>query len=385
MLGATVSVEAAMKKLCVLGAGRVGSTIALDLAKDGEFQVTVADRSEEALGRLSQRGLETQRRDLAQAGEVTDAVRGADLVVGAVPGFLGYRTLATVLEANRPMVDISFFPEDPFPLDAVARDKGLVAIMDAGIAPGCDNLIAGDQQRELDVLTDFECYVGGLPVVRTWPFEYKAGFSPVDVVEEYTRPARYVAHGQEVVMPALSEPELMDFPGVGTLEAFNTDGLRSLIRTIGAPFMKEKTLRYPGHIEKMRMLREAGFFGLEPIQAGNVRVAPMDLTTALLFPLWQMGEGDEDFTIMRVIVEGLKDGAKVRRVWDLLDRFDRGTGTTSMARTTGFTCAATVRLVAAGGYARKGISPPEFVGREPGCWDFIRKDLARHGVDWRQS
>jgi len=374
-----------MKKICVLGAGRVGATMALDLARDGEFQVTVADRSEGALARLAALGLTTVRKDLAQAGDVTSAVQGADLVVGAVPGFMGFDTMKAVLEAGKNMVDISFFPEDPFLLDTLARERGLIAIMDSGVAPGCDNFIVGDWQRRLDTITNFECYVGGLPAIRTWPFEYKAGFSPIDVVEEYTRPARYVAHGKEVVLPALSEPELMDFPGVGTLEAFNTDGLRSLILTVDAPFKKEKTLRYPGHIEKMRMLREAGFFGTEPIDVGGVRVAPLDLTTRLLFPMWQMEEGDEDFTIMRVIVEGTREGRPERHVHDLLDRYDRATKTTSMARTTGYTCTATVRLVAAGRFTRIGIAPPEFVGREEGCWEFIRKDLARHGVNWIES
>jgi len=374
-----------MKNICVLGAGRVGATMALDLARDGEFDVTVADLSEKALARLSARGLKVTARDLSRPAEVTAAIQGADLVVGAVPGFMGFRTMKTVLEAGKPIVDISFFPEDPFLLDGLAKEKGLIAIMDAGVAPGCDNFIVGDLQRRLDSISNFECYVGGLPAIRTWPFEYKAGFSPVDVVEEYTRPARYVAHGKEIVMPALSEPELMDFPGVGTLEAFNTDGLRSLIHTVDAPFKKEKTLRYPGHIEKMRMLREAGFFGLEPIDVGGVKVAPMDLTTRLLFPMWQMEENDEDFTVMRVIVDGMKDGKPERHVWDLLDRYDRETKITSMARSTGYSCTATVRLVAAGLFTRKGIAPPEYVGKVEGCWEFIRKDLARHNVNWIET
>lgn len=374
-----------MKNICVLGAGRVGATMALDLARDGEFDVTVADLSEKALARLAARGLKVTARDLSRPAEVTAAIQGADLVVGAVPGFMGFRTMKTVLEAGKHIVDISFFPEDPFLLDGLAKEKGLIAIMDAGVAPGCDNFIVGDLQRRLDSISNFECYVGGLPAIRTWPFEYKAGFSPVDVVEEYTRPARYVAHGKEIVMPALSEPELMDFPGVGTLEAFNTDGLRSLIHTVDAPFKKEKTLRYPGHIEKMRMLREAGFFGLEPIDVGGVKVAPMDLTTRLLFPMWQMEENDEDFTVMRVIVDGMKDGKPEHHVWDLLDRYDRETKITSMARSTGYSCTATVRLVAAGLFTRKGIAPPEFVGKEEGCWEFIRKDLARHNVNWIET
>jgi saccharopine dehydrogenase-like NADP-dependent oxidoreductase len=363
----------------------VGSAIALDLARDGEFQATVADRSEPALDRLRTRGLGVRRVDLGAPEGVREAVAGADLVVGAVPGFLGFRTLEAVLEAGKDVVDISFFEEDPFRLDALAKGKNVTAIVDCGIAPGCGNLILGDLERELDRVTKFECLVGGLPVVRTWPFEYKAGFSPVDVLEEYTRPARYVAHGEMVTEPALSGLEVIDFPEVGTLEAFNTDGLRTLLHTVPAPFKREKTLRYPGHVEKMLLLREAGFLGREPVQAGAARVAPIDLAASLLFPMWRMDEGDEDFTLMRVVVEGAKDGHSRRYRFDLLDRYDRATGTTSMARTTGYTCSAAVRLVASGRYRHPGISPPEFVGREPGCWAFVRAELARRGVVFKEA
>ena len=375
-----------MKHVVILGAGRVGAAIAIDLAKDTGFTVTVADVAEPALVGIRAKGrIATQRRDLSKAAEVSAAVQDADFVVGAVPGFMGYKTLKTVIEAGKNAVDISFFEEDPFALDELAKAKGVTAIMDCGIAPGCDNLILGHVEKQLDRVTRFECLVGGLPTVRTWPYEYKAGFSPIDVLEEYTRPARYVAHGEVVTLPALSEPELIDFPVVGTLEAFNSDGLRSLLHTVDAPFKKEKTLRYPGHIEKMHMLRETGFFRKEPMAFGDARVSPLELTTKLLFPMWQMEEGDEDFTIMRVIVEGLKDGRSRSYVYDLLDRYDRVTKTTSMARTTGYTCAAAVRMLAAGLYPRKGISPPEYVGREAGCWEFIRKDLEEHGVVFKEK
>jgi saccharopine dehydrogenase-like NADP-dependent oxidoreductase len=368
-----------MLHVVVLGAGRVGGAMAKDLAVD--FKVTVADRSEAALARMREAGLAVRSADLSLAKEVKAAVVDADLVVGAVPGFLGFATARAVLEAGKSLVDISFFDEDCFELDALAKRQDLTAIVDCGVAPGCHNLILGDLSRQWDHITAFECLVGGLPVVRTWPYEYKAGFSPIDVIEEYTRPARYVKGGRVVTFPALSEPELLDFEGLGTLESFNTDGLRSLIKTFPqVPDMKEKTLRYPGHIEKMRMFRESGFFAKEKLLVGGAEVSPLELTTALLFPLWFMQEGDEDFTVMRVTVEGEKGGQCMRRELNLLDRYDRVTRTTSMARTTGYTCTAAVRLVARGGYSRKGISPPEFVGQEPGAWDFIRDDLARRGV-----
>jgi saccharopine dehydrogenase-like NADP-dependent oxidoreductase len=291
-----------------------------------------------------------------------------------------------VLEAGKPLVDISFFDEDCFELDALAKSQNLTAIVDCGVAPGCGNIILADTLRQWDHVDSFECLVGGLPVVRTWPYEYKAGFSPIDVIEEYTRPARYVKDGRTVTMPALSEPELLDFEGLGTLESFNTDGLRSLIRTFPqVPDMKEKTLRYPGHIEKMRMLRESGFFQKEKLQVGEISISPLDLTTALLFPLWFMQEGDEDFTVMRVTVAGLKGGRRMRREVCLLDRYDQASKTTSMARTTGYTCTAAVRLLAKGGYSRKGICPPEFLGQEPGAWDFIRAELAKRGVVYTED
>ncbi|HQT95808.1 MAG TPA: saccharopine dehydrogenase C-terminal domain-containing protein, partial [Thermoanaerobaculaceae bacterium] len=243
----------------------------------------------------------------------------------------------------------------------------------------------GRMESELEPVERFVCYVGGLPVERTWPWEYKAPFSPADVIEEYTRPARYVANGALVTMPALSEPELVEFPGVGTLEAFNTDGLRSLIATVKAPFMVEKTMRYPGHIEKIRVLRESGFFRAEPVMLGGVPVRPLDLASRLLFPLWQFGPGEEDLTAMRVVVEGTSAGRRVRRTFEMLDRYDRVTKTSSMARTTGYTCAAGVRLVARGLWGRKGVSPPEFLGRERACYEFVMADLAVRGVAFRET
>ena len=135
----------------------------------------------------------------------------------------------------------------------------------------------------------------------------------------------------------------------------------------------------------MRMLRETGFFGTEPLEAGGAQVRPLDVTAKLLFSSWQLGPEEEDFTVMRIEIEGAKDGRRSRHTWDLLDRFDRQTGTTSMARTTGYTCTAAVRLVAAGLYKAKGISPPEHVGRDAGAYAFMMRELAARGVEFRET
>jgi saccharopine dehydrogenase-like NADP-dependent oxidoreductase len=282
-------------------------------------------------------------------------------------------------------VDIAFFPEDPFGLDGLARSHGVTVVVDCGVAPGMSNLLVGHAARQMEAVDRVLVYVGGLPEVREWPYDYKAVFSPIDVIEEYVRPARYVENGQLVVRPALSDPEFVNFPGVGTLEAFNTDGLRTLATTIQAPNMKEKTLRYPGHITKMALLRETGFFGTEPVAVGGAKIRPVDFTAKILFPLWHLNEGDTDLTVMRILVEGCEEGRRVRYTWDLLDRFDAATKVHSMARTTGYTATAAARLLAGGMYRRHGIVPPEYIGQEPDCVAFMLAELARRGVIYRHT
>jgi lysine 6-dehydrogenase len=364
----------------VLGGGRVGGAIVRDLTAVEDFTVTVADVDPVAVDRLMEDGANGMCLDLSEPANVARAIEHADLVVGAVPGFMGYRTVERVLEAGKPVVDISFFPEDAFGLDEAAKNAGVPCLVDCGIAPGFSNLVLGRLEAALDRTHSFRCMVGGLPVERRWPWDYKAPFSPADVLEEYTRPARFRMGGKEVVVPALSDVELLHFPGLGTLEAFATDGLRSLLKTCQTPDMVEKTLRYPGHAELMRLLRESGFFSKEPVQAASGQVRPLDVTSALLFDQWQFEEGEPDLTIMRIEVEGAKDGCDVRHVYNLLDYYDPDTETSSMARTTGFSCTAMVQVVATGQWTEPGVAPPEIVGRREECFESVLKHLAARGV-----
>lgn len=367
--------------IVVFGVGLVGSAIVKDLKRDSGFSVTAVDVHRMALDRLAAEvPVRTIRADVREPGCVAELVADADLVICAVPGFMGFETLQRIIEAGKNVVDISFFPQDAFLLDDLAKAQGVTAVVDCGVAPGLSNILAGYVSGLMERIERFVCYVGGLPVIRHWPYEYKAVFSPIDVLEEYTRPARFVEYGREVIRPALSDAELLDFPGVGTLEAFNTDGLRTLQRTLDAPFMQEKTLRYPGHINLMRVFRESGFFDTEPLDVGGVAVRPIDLTSKLLFDHWKLHPGEEDFTVMQVIVEGKRAAKRVRYTYDLLDRYDRATQTTSMARTTGYTATLVARQVLRGQFAQKGICPPEFVGRTPGCYEVLLTGYAERNI-----
>jgi len=271
-----------------------------DLAAADRFDLTVADVSQAALDRLAATGLKTERADLAVGGEIARLVTGHDLAVGAVPGPMGFATLGRVIETGVNVVDISFFEEEPWPLNQLAMDRGVIAVMDCGVAPGCSNLILGRAEASWERVEAFRCYVGGLPVARHWPYQYRVVYSPIDVLAVYTRPARLVEGGEVVTRPELTEIEALDFDEVGTLEAFNTDGLRTLLKTSKVPEMKEKTMRYPGHCEQMCMLRDTGFFDSDPIEVGGANVRPIDVTAELLIPAWQLEEGEEDVTVMRI-------------------------------------------------------------------------------------
>ncbi|MFO8030585.1 MAG: saccharopine dehydrogenase C-terminal domain-containing protein [Cyclonatronaceae bacterium] len=457
-----------MKKILLLGCGMVGRAMAQDMAQ--RHHVIATDRDASALKKLTDRWrgpasgrhdanptgrhdanptgrrgpnppatgtLEPRQLDVTDTEALRDALREADLVISAVPGVLGYRTLQTAIKAGRDIVDISFFPENALNLQDPALENNVTAIVDCGVAPGMGNLLLGYHDARMTV-TSFECLVGGLPVERRWPFSYKAPFSPADVIEEYVRPARLVENGAMVTREALSDPELIDFDRIGTLEAFNTDGLRTLIHTMPhIPDMKEKTLRYPGHIEYIRMLRACGFFSGEKVRVDDgTEVAPLALTSKLLFDQWQPGEEEEEFTVMRVTIEGSDEGtpegrisgtnagtdhemvssetgishrgkdikpgtdpgapdntgkvrkdadpasgsARKRITYDLLDRYCPQTRTSSMARTTGYTATAAANLLLDGLCPKKGVLPPERFGSDETCFRYIMDYLTERGV-----
>lgn len=373
-------------RITVLGAGLVGSAIIKDLATESDFEIKAVDINRNALKKLeNQVPIRIVEANLGREGVIPGLVADADLVVCAVPGFMGFTTLEQIIATGKDVVDISFFAEDPFLLDDLAQNQGVTAVVDCGVAPGLSNIIVGYVDSMLDRTERFTCYVGGLPRQRRWPFEYQVVFSPVDVLEEYTRPARLIEYGREVVRPALSGIELLDFPGIGTLEAFNTDGLRSLRLTMDIPFMKEKTLRYPGHARLMQVFRDSGFFDVDPVAVRGQEVRPIDLTSRLLFDQWKMEPGEEDLTVMQVTVEGEQDGSRVRATYDLLDTYDPVSGTTSMARTTGYTCAIVARQVVTGLFAQKGICPPEYVGREVQCFDDLMAGYKKRGISLRAT
>lgn len=373
------------KQIAVLGCGRIGATIACDLAIDDNLDVTVFDGSEANLkSAQAATGISIQVADLSDTAALARQLAPFDAVAGALPSHLGFNALQTIARLGKPCADISFMIEDPREFDAIARESGATIVYDCGVAPGLANICIGRSHAELDELHDVAYYVGGLPRRRKWPFDYKAPFAPADVIEEYTRPARLIENGVVVVKPALSEAEHLEFPDVGTLEGFNTDGLRSLLDTIPARNMREKTLRYPGHCELMRAFREGGFFATNPIRIDDNDVRPIDMTSKLLTDQWRLEPDEPEFTVLRVVVEGARNGKRQRHTYDLFDETDVETGTSSMARTTAFPCTIVARMLVDGTANSPGVHPPEWIGGQPDLFEKLLGELNRRGVHVEQ-
>ncbi len=368
-------------QIAILGAGMVGRAMAIDLA--AKYNVTSFDVSDAALQLLTQKNnaIKTVKADLSDYSNYNTMLTGFDFVICAVPGFMGYKTLEAIINAQKNVVDISFFPENALELDALAKEKNVTAIVDCGVAPGMSNLILGYHNERMKI-TDFECMVGGLPKKRVLPFEYKAPFSPIDVLEEYTRPARYVENSHIVTRPALSDAELIDFENVGTLESFNTDGLRSILFTMGhIPNMKEKTLRYPGHIDLMQGLIKAGFLSTTPVNFKGQPISPMEFTSSLLFDQWKLGATEAEFTLMQIKISDTEKTI----CYDLYDEYDATTQTSSMSRTTGYTCTAALNMLIEKLFTEKGVFPPELVGKDEACFNFIINYLKERNIQYRKT
>ncbi|NHJ48310.1 MAG: saccharopine dehydrogenase [Asgard group archaeon] len=373
-------------KVAVLGAGYSGNIIARDLAENPSIEVTIVDINQEVLDKLKHNyDLRIICADLSKTDIIKDIVKDFDLVIGALPYYLGYKVLKAVIEAGKNIVDISYFEEDPLLLDELAKKKGVTAVVDCGVAPGLSNIILGYVDSILNKTEVFLCYVGGLPVDKNWLFNYRSPYPPIEVLEEYILTAKYIENGEIVEKPALSEPELLEFPEVGTLITINTDGLRTLIKTMDIPFMKEKTLRYPEHIEKMKTLKDAGFLNTEEIDVKGKKIKPIEFTHRLLVDHWMFEEGDEDFTAMRIIIEGINDNKKVRYTFDMLDKYDREKGILSIARTTGYTCTAVAQIILEGKFKETGIIPPELLGKHSEIYHQVIDYLRKRNVIFKET
>ena len=368
-------------KVLVVGSGKVGSEIARDLARSSEVDaVIVADAQPKNLKNVrSHEKIKTRRLDISQRKPLLAAMRSVDLICGALPGRLGFQLMTIAVEAHRDLVDISYTPENPFKLHGKARDQENIIVPQCGVAPGFTNMCVGDASRRLGTITKVRVFVGGLPQRPTPPLNYRIVFSLEDVINEYSRPARIIEYGKEKLVDALSGRGFLNFPGVGRLEYFITDGLGSLPRSFpNVREMYEYTMRYPGHAEMMNTLRVLGFFDKQEVQVNGFDIAPRKLSTALLKRAMSLGR-PEDLLALRVEVEG-KFGKRSMLSYRILDYYDARSKVSAMARTTAFPCTSVALLVGQRKLRSVGVVPPEKIAKEPEHFGFVLSRLRTRGV-----
>ena len=372
-----------MLRVIVLGCGKIGSVMARDFSESNRgAEVVLTDRSGER-AREAAAGIDGAgwvALNTADRPELVRALKGFDLVLGALPGDYGYGALEASVDAGVDMVDISYTPEIPLGLDEPAKEAEVTVIPDCGVAPGLSSILVGRAASRLDRVESAHILVGGIPETPVPPLGYTITWSAEGLIDEYVREVSVVEGGRVVRVPALSGLEEVDFPGVGRLEAFYTDGLRTLVDSLpGVDSMYEKTLRYPGHVEGVRLLRELGFFDEEPLEVEGRRVSPRLLTARLLERSLRRPEVG-DLLAMIVEVRGEAGGEASGYSYYVLDRFDRAGGVTAMARTTAYTASIVAGMLARGSIEEKGVIPPERIGMNEGIAEELLSELGKRGV-----
>lgn len=359
----------------------MGSLVAHELLSR-DHSLKLLDASQVVLSGNQARdpGLKTERFEALDPDAFEHVLDGCDLAVNALPGHLGHRALKAIISTGTDCVDIAFTPEDARHLDPAVRANDATVVVDAGVAPGLSNLLAARLLADLgaDAIASLDIFVGGLPVRRTPPWEYAAPFSLADVIEEYTRPARLKRKGQVVEVAALTGRRPLEVTGVGTLEAFLTDGLRSLL-DLPLDDMAEYTLRYPGHAARVELLRETGLFSTIPIKTSAGQITPREMTLELLKQQWRLKPGEPEFTHLRV--EATTKAGDVAG-WTVHDNGLEGW--TSMARTTGLTAVAFADLILDGTIDETGVHPPEVYGGNDVIVDMVLNKLRKAQISVTQ-
>ena len=372
-------------KVLILGCGNIGSVAAEDLAKSlSSIQVVVADKNEarakDVAERIGGSNVSWIQLDVTNPSNLANALKDFDLVMGFLPGKLGYRLAGACIDAGKDLVDVSYMSENPLALTDNAIKANITIAPDCGLAPGISNILVGHAAGKLDKVQTVHIMVGGLPEKPVPPLDYVITWSPENLIDEYMRKARIVKEGKIIEVEALSGLEEIEFPEFGKLEAFYTDGLRTLPQTVTDAYdVWEKTLRYPGHAEKIKLLKTLGFFEEEQIDVEGVAVSPRKLTVKLLEQKLRKPE-IKDIVALKVEVSGVKNGRQTRYVYHLLDHYDEKRGITAMARTTGYSASIIAQLILKKTLKEKGVVPTEKIGKNNALFQLFLDELEKREI-----
>lgn len=362
----------------VLGAGRQGLAAAYDLCVYGQAaRVALVDNNRAALragvaflkrvlGRVltdNETRLVPRLVDATRSTALTTALRGHDGVLSALPYVLNPMAARTAIAAKAHWVDLG----GPFEvtrkildLSSRAEKNGVALVPDCGLAPGLCNILATRGLEQMESPEDVRLYCGDLPETPRPPLGYKLAFHLESVLENYFGRAVALERGRVTDLVPFSEREEIDFgPPIGVLEAFVTGGATST-----SPWTHEgrvgrylyKTLRFPGHYEKIRTLKDLGLLDDHPVRVDGAAVVPRRLFTTLAEPRLRF-PGDRDQVLLRVLVRGRKNGRPAAVSYDL---WEKGSAEWSaIQKTAGFSAAVILAMLVGGAVTARGAAPLE--------------------------
>jgi len=373
-------------KLLSVGCGYIGSVLAEELVHSLDFdKLIICDSTKDKIVKTAKKWGERifpLQVDISNYSNLLEIIGKVDLVIGLSPGRLGYNVMKACVEKKKDLIDLSFMAEDPFLFQKAALEGGVTIIPDCGVAPGLSNLLIGKSASQLDEVEGVSIYVGGLPQNPIPPLNYKVTWCVEDLFEEYTRSAKIIRNGKTVEVDALEGLEEIEFAEHGKFEAFFTDGVRTLHHTIKAKNMWEKTLRYLGHAEKIKLIKKLGL--LKKASIKSINMSPWEFMVRFWEENFSFFE-EKDFVLMRIKVSGRKGSAKYLHTYEVIDYFDEQRNQTAMGRSTAYTAFAVIKLMIENRIDAKGVLPPEILGMDKNLFEDIDQTLKGKDIEIKEN
>lgn len=352
----------------VLGAGQQGRAIAFDLLRDPDTEIILADRDpdllEEVYSWLDDPRVDLEPLDASNVEELEAVMEDADATISALPYRFNLGATEAAIAAKTHLIDLGGNNDvvaGQLELDAAAKEAGIVVIPDCGLAPGLSAILAADVANRFSRIHELKIRVGGLPQRPQGELDYMLTFNVEGLLNEYSEPCVAVVDGETVLVEPLGDIERVNFPEPwGELEAFNTSGgLSTLPRSLGHKVenMDYKTLRYPGHAEKIRGLYDQGLFSREPKQTSEGEVIPRELLGKMIEEVCDYPEAD--VVLLRILATGLKNSVPIMVRSQIIDRFDKENGITAMMRMTGYPASIIAQMILRGDVDTRGVVPGE--------------------------
>ncbi len=372
--------------ILIFGAGMMGKAIAYDLSHYSDFDaITIVDRDAKAVAMIDQfisdPRIKPLNIDVTKTEKIKKILMDHNIAVSALPYMFNYRLAKISIMTKTHFLDLggnNDIVKKEIALSKKAENKNVIVIPDCGLAPGLTSVITRDIVEKMEYVDYVKIRVGGLPLYPKPPLNYQIVFSPYGLINEYVEDAIVLDHGRILRKKSLTELETIRFSRpFGKMEAFLTSGGCSTLPYIYKDkigYLDYKTIRYPGHCEKFKLLVDLGLTKKEKINIKGKPIAPMDFLAKIL--LENLPRNEPDVVLLKVLGEGVLNGEKHKVEYTMIDYYDEKNKTTAMMRTTGYPTSIIAQMIEKEDIVDRGVLTPEKVVPP----DIMFEELKRRGI-----